>query len=101
MKIILSSLFMVLVLTSCNFWHKANIDQGNILEHDHSKQLHIGMSEAEVKAVMGTPVLTNLFHPGRMDYVYTFQQGHHSIEIKRITCIFINGRLYRILSNMS
>ncbi len=89
-------LFSLLMLSSCSFVHKGDIEQGNIITADQVNQLHIGMNENQVREVMGNPVLTNIFTLHRLDYVYTLQTGYRKRTEKRVTCLFQNGRLVEI-----
>ncbi len=73
--------------------HKMDIQQGNVITLEEVSKLKLGMSEAQVRDVMGTPVLINIFTPNRMEYVYTFQPGHKKKKKKRVSCIFESGRL--------
>ena len=94
-------LTMALLLSSCfNPVHKMDIEQGNIITADMVNRLHTGMSEEQVHNIMGNPVLLNTFKDNRVDYVYTFQTGHHPKSEKFITLIFKNGRLKEISGNM-
>ncbi len=86
-----------LTLSGCMFrTHKNTIEQGNIITADNVARLHTGMSMAEVKAIMGEPMLTNLFTPNRLDYVYTLQKPYQPRVQTTVTCFFANGRLTRV-----
>lgn len=88
-------LFAATLLTGCSYLHihKQEVVQGNVITASDVSRLHRGMSQAEVENIMGTPLLTNLFSPGRIEYVYTIQPGGQSMQEKRLTCLFERGRL--------
>lgn len=95
---------VLLILISCFFsgcalfrTHKPDIEQGNIITPAEVSRLHRGMSESQVKEVMGTPLLINVFTPSRIEYIYTFQAGHSERQDKRLTCVFSHGRLQDIV----
>ena len=88
----------MLTISSCSFIHKQTIEQGNTIKPDMASQLHTGMSEADVRNVMGNPVLINIFTPNQIAYVYTIQPGHGQFSEKRVICIFQRGRLKEIQS---
>lgn len=92
-KLSIISLLMMLMLSGCFIITKPTIEQGNILTADKVRELHHGMSEKEVKNILGNPVLVNIFTPNRIEYVYTYQTGNRPRIEKRITLIFENGRL--------
>ncbi len=93
------SLALCLVLTSCSLFHvqKLVVQQGNVITPQMTSQLHNGMSESDVRAVMGNPVTMNIFTPNRIEYVYTYQRGVDPREEKRVTCMFVNGQLSKII----
>lgn len=93
-------LFIFLSLSSCAFVHKPEIEQGNIITADMVNRLHTGMSEGQVKEVMGNPILVNIFSPQRMEFVYTYQKGNATRREQRISCLFKNGRLVDIQRTM-
>lgn len=94
------SLFLITVLlSSCAYLtpHKRSIEQGNLFTDQQVKALHIGMTENEVKRTMGAePVMTNIFTPSEMVYVYTIQPGGQAMTQKQVICTFRHGRLSNI-----
>lgn len=93
------SLLAMLALTGCNFIQKPEIEQGNIYTPAMVSQLHNGMSETEVREIMGNPMLVNIFTPGRIEYVYTYQTGNEKRTQKRVSLSFAGGRLVAIRDN--
>lgn len=96
------SFMLVLVaclLSSCSILrtHKQDIQQGNVYTQADVNRLHVGMTAAEVKSVLGTPVDNQLFASNRQDYVYTFQKGYGEMQEKRVMLIFTNGRVSNIV----
>jgi len=97
-KIFLLFLLMPLFsLSSCV--HKMDVEQGNIITPENVGKLRKGMSESEVKNVMGTPMLSNTFDDNRIDYVYTFKPAYGKTIEKNITLTFKNHRLMEIAGN--
>ncbi len=70
--------------------HKVDIPQGNIVEQDQINQLRPGMTKAQVKFLMGTPMLDDSFHADRWDYLYRFTPGYGDIITKQAT-LYFNG----------
>ncbi|MCL5272690.1 MAG: outer membrane protein assembly factor BamE [Gammaproteobacteria bacterium] len=99
MKKSISILLLAVLLSGCSYLrvHKVDVDQGNIISPSDVSQLHVGISESQVKDVMGTPALTNLFTDDRLEYVYTFKKGYGKMQETRVTCIFRSGRLTNIM----
>src|SRR5689334_9608956 len=99
MKKIISLVLMGCLLSGCSFFriHKMDIEQGNVFTQEDVSRLHTGMSESEVKSIMGTPTLVNIFTPNRIDYLYVWRPGYGQPTEKRVTCLFQNGRLREVL----
>jgi len=98
MKKIFLMLISVFVLAACV--HKMNIEQGNVITPEMVNKLHTGMTEEQVKNVMGTPMLLNTFDDNRIDYVYTYKPAYGKLTEKNITLTFRNHRLQQIGGNM-
>ena len=98
MKKMISLLLIGFTLASCSLLriHKLDVEQGNVFTQENVEKLRVGMTESEVKEVMGTPVLINIFTPNRIDYIYTLEPGHGRMSEKRLALIFQGGRLQEI-----
>jgi outer membrane protein assembly factor BamE len=83
-------------LSNLPFVYKMTVQQGNILGEDMVDQLELGMSKAQVRYVLGTPLLTDMFHTDRWDYTYTIRRGHKPMETKRLTLWFQDDQLVSI-----
>ncbi|MDP2227680.1 MAG: outer membrane protein assembly factor BamE [Moraxellaceae bacterium] len=103
-----SSLLFLLcaVLAGCgNFLsvYKADIDQGNVVTQEMASRLKPGMTPAQVKYVLGTPLITDTLNPKRWDYLYDYTPGTYArkagvpaVNNRRLTVFFENGVLARI-----
>jgi len=77
-KHLLTSLTLtaVIVLTGCfPGVYKIDIQQGNVVTQDMIDELRPGMSKAQVRYIMGNPLITDTFHARRWDYLYSLQTG--------------------------
>lgn len=92
------SVAVVFLLSSCSIFQPRQqvIEQGNIITPALTSQLHTGMTEEQVRSIMGSPLVTNIFTPGRIDYVYTYSKGNSSLTEQRVTCTFVNNRLHNL-----
>lgn len=68
--------------------YRQDIQQGNAITQEMLKQLRPGLSKRQVRFIMGTPMLIDVFHQSRWDYVYTMSRGWGSIEIRTIQIYF-------------
>ena len=54
--------------------YKMDIVQGNFVSKEQAAALKPGMSRAQVRDILGTPLLASIFHDDRWDYVFTFKR---------------------------
>ena len=52
-----------------------------------------GMTESQVKFVMGTPLISDTFYPNRWDYFTSVTQGENSYTNQKITLYFKDNKL--------
>lgn len=98
-------LLLGLSLPGCHFFriYKADLDQGNVVTREMVDKLKPGMTPAQVRYVLGTPLVTDTLNPRRWDYVYDYVPGTHArraglpeVDNRRLTVWFENGVLARI-----
>jgi outer membrane protein assembly factor BamE len=75
--------------------HQIDINQGNILEDDKMAQLKLGMSKEQVRFLLGTPMLDDMFHADRWDYVYYRKEGKNAPVERKFSLFFADGKLAR------
>lgn len=76
--------------------YRMDIQQGNVVTPKMMMQLRPGMSKAQVKFIMGTPLVTDPFHSNRWDYFYQMRKDGKIIEQRRVIMEFENDKLARI-----
>jgi outer membrane protein assembly factor BamE len=82
------------------FVYRPEIQQGNVVEQEQVNQLRPGLSKRQVKFLLGTPMLNDVFHANRWDYAYTIGTGSTPREMRRLTVFFEDDRLVRISGDM-
>ncbi|WP_084656650.1 outer membrane protein assembly factor BamE [Pandoraea norimbergensis] len=76
--------------------YRINIVQGNFVSKEAYEQLKAGMTRDQVRQVLGTPLLTDIFHANRWDYVFYFKRGNTSVVQERhLRVYFENDALAR------
>ena len=80
--------------------YKPTIQQGNIVSQDAMNELRPGMTKRQVRFVLGTPMLIDVFHDDRWDYVYTIGVGSTPEDVQRVYLVFENDALVRIEGDM-
>lgn len=74
--------------------YRLEIQQGNAVTQEMLAQLRPGMTPAQVRFVLGTPLIVDPFRENRWDYVYlSGRSGGLVRERRRITVVFEDGRL--------
>ena len=76
--------------------YKMEIQQGNYISQEMVSQLKPGMSKDQVRFIMGTPLLTDIFHADRWDYVYWRETSQGKREQRRLAVYFSEGKLTRL-----
>ena len=89
---------ILLLLASCSWItpHKLEIRQGNLLTPEMIARVKVGMTQQQVKTLLGTPLLNDPLHANRWDYVYRFSQEGKLIEKRRLSLYFESDSLSRI-----
>jgi outer membrane protein assembly factor BamE len=88
-----------LTLTACSTLldnlpgvYSVEIQQGNMVDQDMINQLRPSMTKRQVLYIMGSPMLVDVFHQKRWDYLYSKQLDGEAREQKKIT-LFFDGDL--------
>jgi outer membrane protein assembly factor BamE len=77
--------------------YRMDIQQGNFLAPAAMSQLKLGMTKDQVRFVLGTPLLADIFHEERWDYVYWRKPSNsNEIEERKVSVFFRDGRLVRL-----
>ncbi|MDR3384969.1 outer membrane protein assembly factor BamE [Cupriavidus basilensis] len=71
--------------------YRINIVQGNFVSREAAAQLREGMTREQVKFLLGTPLLADVFHGNRWDYVFSFRRGNTPVVQQRRYTVFFDG----------
>lgn len=82
--------------------YRIDVQQGNVLSQEMVSQLKPGQTRDQVRFILGTPMLADVFHAQRWDYVYRFQNGRTgAVESRRLSVYFNQeGRLERVAGDV-
>lgn len=72
------------------------IQQGNIVTQEMVDKLQPGMTRAQVRFVMGTPLIADTFNQNRWDYLYTLKKPSGELLREQMTIQFDGDRLVGI-----
>jgi|SRR5688500_10941536 len=92
MRILAISLF-ALGLHGCGFVHKIDVQQGNYVTEDAVAKVKNGMTKAEVRQALGTPLLVDAFHANRWDYFFSNVKAGKTQDRKRFSVFFENDKV--------
>ena len=76
--------------------YKIDIVQGNFVSREQAAAIKEGMSRIQVRDILGTSLLTSLFHANRWDYVFTFKRQGLDPQSRRVTVFFKGDVVSRI-----
>jgi outer membrane protein assembly factor BamE len=76
--------------------YRIDIQQGNYVSPAMVAQLKPGMTKAQVRHILGTPLVTDIFHAERWDYIYTLERPRKPRVQRRVAVFFEEGKLARL-----
>mgnify|MGYP001180229924 FL=1 len=76
LRLTLATVALTLILvTGCMRPYRIDIQQGNAINKAQLDQLQPGMNKAEVRFILGSPLVADPFHVDRWDYFFSFKSG--------------------------
>lgn len=76
--------------------YRFDLYQGNIITPDKVAQIQPGMTQEQVRYVLGTPVLNDVFDTERWDYIYLERPSKGPECRRHLAIIFDNGRVAQV-----
>lgn len=80
--------------------YRITIQQGNYVTREMVQQLKPGMTREQVRYILGTPLLTDIFHADRWDYVFYLDAPGGKREQRNFSVMFEDGKLTRVLGDL-
>lgn len=75
--------------------YKIDILQGNVVTREQAQALQPGMTRPQVRDLLGSPLLTSVFHADRWDYVFTFSRQGQPPQQRKVALFFKGDLLER------
>ncbi|GAC1359387.1 MAG: hypothetical protein NVSMB34_14350 [Variovorax sp.] len=75
--------------------YRMEVVQGNFVSREQVQALRPGMSRQQVREVLGTALLTSVFHADRWDYVFTLRRQGVEPQARHFTVFFKNNVMER------
>jgi len=82
-----------LVLAGCNLVYKIDVQQGNYVTEDVVARVKTGMTKAEVRQILGTPLVADIFHANRWDYYFSSVKNHKAENRTLLSVFFENDKV--------
>ena len=96
MRPTLPILFLLAVLLAgCNLLYKPEVQQGTLLSAEMLANLKPDMTRRQVRLLLGSPPVSDTFHPERWDYVYSVSGATEKVTPQHLTLYFRNDTLVR------
>ena len=105
-RLTLPALVLVAGLSGCGLTQGIHSDtfkpytpdvvQGNFVSREQRQFLRPGMTRAQVRDILGTPLVTSLFHADRWDYAFSIRRQGVPAQQFGLTLLFQNDLLSSI-----
>ncbi len=76
--------------------YRPDIQQGNFVSQEMLSQLKVGQTREQVRFLLGTPLLRDIFHADRWDYPFYLARGNGELTTSRVTVFFEDDKVVRI-----
>lgn len=95
---ILISIAFSLIISACSLFtpYRLDIPQGNILKQEDVSQLKIAMTKAQVRFLLGDPIIQDPFNKEKWNYVQLEQPGNKPIKRRNIYLYFEGDKLVKM-----
>ena len=80
--------------------YRIDIRQGNYITQEMVAQLKPGMTRDQVRFILGTPLVADIFHAERWDYIYSFKPGRGDVQLRRFAVFFTDNKLARVAGDV-
>jgi outer membrane protein assembly factor BamE len=76
--------------------YRPDIQQGNFVSQEMLAQLKVGMTRDQVKFLLGTPLMADVFHGDRWDYPFRLARGNGELTTSAVAVFFdADGKVVR------
>jgi outer membrane protein assembly factor BamE len=73
--------------------YRPDIQQGNFVSQEMLDQLKPGMTRDQVKFILGSPLLTDVFHGDRWDFPFYLARGNGELTTSRVSVFFKDDKV--------
>lgn len=94
-------LLLAALATGCTLLYKTEIQQGTLLSTEMLANLRPDMTRRQVRLLLGSPSISDTFHPERWDYVYSISRAGEKVTPQHLTLYFRNDTLVRVEGDLA
>ncbi|NRF66246.1 outer membrane protein assembly factor BamE [Aquincola sp. S2] len=76
--------------------YRIDIVQGNVVTQEQVAQIKPGMTRDQVRDILGSPMLTDIFHADRWDYVFTIKRPGTEPQRRSVIATFEGNALKKL-----
>jgi len=76
--------------------YRIDIVQGNVVTKEQLALVRPGMSRVQVRDVLGSPLVADVFHADRWDYVFTIKRPGTQPQRRSVVALFEGDKLLRV-----
>jgi outer membrane protein assembly factor BamE len=76
--------------------YRMDIVQGNVVTQEQAARVQPGMTRAQVRDILGSPMLTDPFHADRWDYIFTIRRQGTPPQRRDVVAFFKDDKLERL-----
>jgi outer membrane protein assembly factor BamE len=76
--------------------YRVEVVQGNFVSREQVAALKPGMSRLQVRDILGTPLVTSVFHADRWDYVFSLKRQGKVVQERKLAVFFKGDTLDRV-----
>ncbi len=76
--------------------YRSEVVQGNVVTSEQIDRIKPGMDRAQVRDVLGSPLVSDLFHANRWDYVFLLNRQGTEPQKRAVVVIFDGDKLVRV-----
>ncbi len=75
--------------------YQVEVVQGNFVSREQAALLQPGMTRLQVRDLLGSPLVSSVFHADRWDYVFTLKRSGQAVQSRRLSVFFKGDALVR------
>jgi outer membrane protein assembly factor BamE len=76
--------------------YRVEVVQGNFVSKEQREALQVGMPRAQVRDILGSPLVTSVFHADRWEYVFTIRRQGQEPQQRKLTVFFQGDALAKV-----